>query len=415
MANNFVTGLDIGSQNIKAAIAEVKNDRQASLVRILKTPSGGMRKGSVDDLTEITRALNIMFGEIKKISKNAIKNIYLNIGGPDIRVQSSKGIVAVSRADNEVYQDDIDRVVQASQAISLPSNRMILHAIVREFVVDGVGDIRDPLGMVGNRLEVNSLIIDAFAPAVKNLIKCVEMAGATVSGLVFSPLASAQAVLSKNQKELGVALMDIGFGTTSLCVFEENKLLHSAIFPVGSGNVTNDLAIGLKTSIDAAEVVKLTFGAASLKGVSGREQIDLKKIDFNAKNNVARRAIISIIEVRLAEIFEFVNNELKLIGRAGRLPAGMVLVGGGSKLPGIIDFARDELKLPAQIGIPDISNLEVPSGEISLQIENPESVCSLGLLLEGKKRMYGEETIKNTKTIGKVGGWFKKIFNELLP
>ncbi len=411
MANNFITGLDIGSNSLKAAIAEVKKDGQLSLVKLIKTPSGGMRKGNIDDLSEMTRSLNMMFGEMKRVSRNALKNIYVNVGGPDIHIQSSRGIVAVSRADSEIYQDDIDRAMQASQAINLPANRMVLHAIIREYIVDGVGDIRDPLGMIGNRLEVNSLIIDAFGPAVKNLTKCLEMAGATVGGLVFSPLAGAQAVLSKNQKELGVALVDIGFGTTSLCVFEENKLVHCAVFPLGSGNITNDLAIGLKTSIDAAEVVKLTFGSASMKGVSGREQIDLKKIDSHSKNSVSRRAVIDIIEVRLAEIFEFINNELKLIGRAGKLPVGTVLVGGGAKLPGIIDFAKDELKLPAQIGISDVSSLEIPSGEMSLQVEDPEFVCALGLLLQARDKMYGSGHSGG----GNMTGWLSRLLKDLLP
>lgn len=411
MANNFITGLDIGSTSLKAAIAEVKKDGQLSLVKLIKTSSGGMRKGNVDDLSEMTRSLNLMFGEIKKVSKNALKNIYINVGGSDVHIQSSRGIVAVSRADSEIYQDDIDRALQASQAINLPPNRMVLHAIIREYIVDGVGDIRDPLGMIGNRLEVNSLIIDAFGHGVKNLTKCLEMAGATVGGLVFSPLADAHAVLSKNQKELGVALVDIGFGTTSLCVYEENKLVHCAVFPLGSGNITNDLAIGLKTSIDAAEVVKLTFGSASMKGVSGREQIDLKKIDSHAKTSVSRRAVIDIIEVRLAEIFEFVNNELKLIGRAGKLPVGAVLVGGGSKLPGIIDFAKDELKLPAQIGISDVTSLEIPSGEMSLQVEDPEFVCALGLLMQARDKIYGGNPIGG----GSVTGWFSKLLKDLLP
>ena len=361
MTQRYITGLDIGTNSLKAAIAEISNEGRTSVIKILKTPSGGMRKGTVDDLAEMTRSLNIMFSEIKKISRNALKNIFLNVGGSDIHVQSSRGIVAVSRADYEIHQDDVDRAVQASQAINLPPNRMVLHAITREFVVDGVGDIRDPLGMIGNRLEVNSLIIDAFSPSVKNLTKCVEMAGATVGGLIFSPLASSRAVLSKNQKDLGVALVDIGFGTTSLCIYEEGKLIHAAIFPIGSGNITNDLAIGLKTSVDAAEAVKLTFGSASPKGISGRETIDLKEIDQNSRNTVSRRFITDIIQVRLAEIFEFVNNELKLTGRAGKLPVGAVLVGGGSKIPGLVDLAKDELELPAQIGIPDISSLEMPS------------------------------------------------------
>lgn len=412
MANNFLLGLDIGSGNLKAAIAEVKSDGQLSLVKLMKSPSAGMRKGNIEDLGEMTRSLNILFSDIKKNYRGALRNIYVNVGGPDTHVQSSQGIVAISRADSEIYQDDIDRAVQASQAIKLKnSNRMVLHAIIREFIVDGVGDIRDPLGMIGNRLEVNSLIIDAFAPAVKNLSKCIEMAGATVGGLIFSPLASARAVLSKNQKELGAVLIDIGFGTTSMCVYEENKLLHVAVFPIGSGNITNDLAIGLKTTIDAAEVVKLTYGSASMKGVSGREQIDLKKIDQHAKAPVSRRAVVDITEVRLAEILEFVNNELKLIGRAGKLPVGAVLVGGGVKLPGMIDFVKNELKLPAQIGITDASSIEIQSGEMSLQVEDPEFVCAMGLLLEGRDRIYG-----SGKSVSpNLGSWLKQLLNDLLP
>lgn len=412
MAQNYLTGLDIGSQNIKAIIGEIKKDGQINLVKLLKTSSGGMRKGSIDDLAEMTRALNIMFGEIKKVSRSALKNVFLNVGGADIRVQSSRGIVAVSRADNEIYQDDMERAVQASQAINLPPNRMILHAITREFVVDGVGDIRDPLGMIGNRLEVNSLIIDAFAPAVKNLTKCVEMAGANVGGLIFSPIASSQAVLSQNQKELGVALVDIGFGTTSLCVYEEKKLVHAAVFPIGSGNITNDLAIGLKTSIDVAEVVKLTFGSAALRGHAGREQIDLKKIDPHAQGgSISRRFLIEIMEVRLAEILEFVNNELKIIGKAGQLPVGIILVGGGVKLPGMVDFTKDALKLPVQIGITDTDLFEIPSGEISLQLEDPELVCAAGLLLWGRDHLYGGSPASGPG----VSNWFKKLMSDLLP
>lgn len=409
MAQNYITGLDIGTNSLKAVVTEVKKDGQLSVLKILKTPSGGMRKGSIDDLAEMTRALNIIFGEIKKISKNALKNIFVNVGGSDIHVQSSKGIVAVSRADYEIQQEDIERAVQASQAINLPPNRMVLHAITKEFVVDGVGDIRDPLGMVGNRLEVNSLIIDAFAPSVKNLTKCLEMAGAAVGGLIFSPLASARSVLSKNQKELGVALVDVGFGTISLCVYEENKLVHAAVFPVGSGNITNDLAIGLKTSVDAAEAVKLTFGSASPKGIAGRETVDLKKIDPNVRHNVTRHFIADIIAVRLAEIFEFVNNELKLINKAGKLPVGAVLVGGGAKIPGLVDLVKDELDLPAQIGIPDLNFLDLPSGEISLQTEDPEFSGAVGLVLWGRDRLLGEKG-----GLG-VGSWFKNLLDNLLP
>ena len=408
MSQKFITGLDIGSSSLKAAIGEIKNDGQISLIKVIKTPSSGMRKGSVSDLSELTRSLNVMFSEIKKVSKEALKNIYINVGSSDIRTQSSKGIVAVSRADNEIHQDDIDRAIQASQAINLGGNRMILHAIIREYVIDGIGGIREPLGMTGTRLEVNSLIIDAFGPGIKNLTKCVEMAGATFGGLFFSPLANAESLLTKNQKDLGVALVDIGFGTTSLCVYEDGKLIHAAVFPVGSGNITNDLAIGLKTSINAAESIKLNFGAASTKGISGRENIDLKKFDPGARSNVSRRSIIDIIEVRLAEIFEFVNNELKLIGKDGQLPVGIILSGGGSKIPGIVDLAKDEFELPVQVGIPDSSILDMPDGELSLSIEDPEYVCAVGLLLSGVKRL-GNSTEPGFTAI------LKRMFRSLMP
>ncbi|TSC96272.1 MAG: Cell division protein ftsA [Parcubacteria group bacterium Athens1014_26] len=380
MANNFITGLDIGSKTIKAVIAVAKKDGQLSLLRVLKVPSAGMRKGTVDELPELVRALNHIFSEIKNFSKHALKNIFLNVGGANIHIQSSRGIVAVSRADFEIHKDDADRVVQAAQAINLPSNRMVLHAITREYIVDGAA-VKDPMGMTGNRLEVNSLIIDAFSPAIKNLTKAVESAGANPGGLIFGPLAAARSILSKNQKDLGVVLVDIGFGTTNLCVYEENKLLHAAVLPVGSGNVTNDLAIGLKTSIAAAEAMKLSFGSATSRGISARETIDLKKIDPNSKTIANRKYVSEIIEVRLAEIFEFVNNELKIIDKSGKLPAGIVLVGGGSKMPNIVDLAKQELKLPAQVGIPDTSIFDVSSGELSLQAEDPEIACALGLVL----------------------------------
>ena len=409
MAQQYITGLDIGSGSIKAVVTEIKKDGQLSLVKVFKSPSAGLRKGAVDDLSEVVRSFNQAFGEIKKISKSALKNIYLNIGGADVRIQSSRGIVAVSKADYEIYQDDIDRAVQASQAINLPPNRMVVHAITREFVVDGVGNIREPLGMIGNKLEVNSFIIDAFAPAVKNLTKCAETAGAGIGGLIFGPMAASSSVLSKNQKELGVAMVDVGFSTTGLCVFEENKILHSSVLPLGSGNITNDLAIGLKTSVEAAEAVKLSFGFALAKGVSGRETVELRKFDPNSKLTVTKKFIAEIIEMRLAEIFEFVNNELKMIGKAGQLPAGVVLVGGGAKLPGIVDLAKQELKLSAQIGIPDTAAWDVPSGELNLQIEDPEFACAAGLVSRGMERtaLPARNPLK--------GNFWKKFINNLLP
>lgn len=412
MTNNYIVGLDIGSSTAKAAVAELSKEGKLSLLKIFKLPSRGVRKGVVDELAETTSAVNQVLSEIKKHYPSAHKNIFLNVGNPQIRTQSSRGIVAVSRADYEICQDDIDRVIQASQAIKLPPNRMILHSITREFVVDGVGEIRDPLGMIGNRLEANVLLVDAFSPAIKNLIKCLETNGGKISGLIFGPLAGGRSVLTKNKKELGVMVLDIGFGTTSLAVYEENKLLHAAALPFGSGNITNDLALGLKTSVETAEAIKFSFGAAFVKDVAARESVDLSRIDPRAKGRASRRFIAEIIEARLSEVFEHVNQELVKIDRAAKLPAGVLLIGGGAKLPGLSDLARQELRLPAQIGIPDSSLMEIANGELALQVEDPEFASCLGLLLWGGERTSEE----NSQSIpSSFKGGVMKIVNYFMP
>lgn len=406
---NLIVGLDVGAHSIKAAVAEVKKNGQLSLLHLLKTPSAGIRRGSVNDLSEVTRAISQALSEIKQVSKSAAKNIFLGVGSPDFKVQRSNGVVAVARADLEIHQDDMDRVVEASQAIKFPLNRMPIHSITQEYIVDGVADIRDPLGMVGNRLEVNTLIIDAFSPSIKNLTRAVESAGGSVAGLIFSPIAASRVTLSKNQKELGVALLDIGFGKTGFSVYEEDKLLHSAVFPVGSGNITNDLAVGLKVSAVAAETIKLSLGYAVAKGVAGREPIDLSKFDSLARGTPTRRSIAEIIEMRLAEIFEFVNNDLKQINKSNRLPGGIVIVGGGAKLPATVDLARSELKLSAKIGVPNIAEMDTAKCEAAAHLDDPEWACALGLLLSGTD---GAEVVKNS---GSKLGFLKKIFGIFAP
>ncbi len=410
MQSRYIVGLDVGTHSIKAAVAEIKKNNTLSLVHVFKVPSAGMRRGVVDDLSEATKSISQALGEIRQVSKYAIKNIYLGIGSPDFKSQTGMGMVAVSRADSEIYQDDIDRAVEASQAIKLVGNRMIIHRITNEFIVDGVNGIRDPLGMVGNRLEVRSTIIEAFGPSVRNLTKCVEAAGGEVAGLIFSPLASSRAMLSRNQKELGVVLIDVGFGKTGISVYEENKLLHSSVFPVGSGNITNDLAIGLKVGVNSAENIKLSLGAALAKEAPSREQVDLTKYDTGSRGSASRRYIAEIIEARLAEVLEFVNNELKYTGKAARLPAGAVLAGGGSKLPAMVDLARQELRMNAQIGVPNLSEIAIANSDLMAQAEDPEMACAFGLLLSG-----GDQITSPKSPVKGVTNIVKKLFNIFTP
>lgn len=379
----FITGLDIGGSSIKVAIAERSNNGRPFLKAVFAEPSAGVRKGTIVDLPDALTALTRAFERIRKIAPQALKNVYVGVGTPQVKVQQSRGIVAVSRADNEIYEEDVNRVVKASQAVTVGANRIVVHNISREFIVDGVGDIAHPVGLSGSRLEVVSVITDVFEPHVKVLVQLVETAGARIGGLVVGPLAASRAALSKTQKGLGTALLDIGFGTTGLCLYEEDKLADVANFPVGAGNVTKDIAVGLKIPIEAAEEVKLRYGYAIARELNPKEAIDLRKFSPDARGRVSRRFVAEIIESRLTEILEFVGEALRLSGKANELAGGAVLVGGGAKIPGITDLVKQELKLSSHIGCAIRDEWGVESGEHEETLEDPSFVCALGIALWG--------------------------------
>ncbi|MBI2594688.1 MAG: cell division protein FtsA [Candidatus Colwellbacteria bacterium] len=381
MAQSLILGLDIGSSTVKAVIAELGAEGRVILHAGITRPSRGVRRGMVVDMDGAVAVVGDLLQEVKQLSKTALRNVYLRVGGSDIRVQTSRGITAVARANAEIHKDDIDRVIQASEAVNLPSNRMVLHTLKQEFIVDGVGDIQDPMGMVGARLEVISLIIDAFQPAVANLSKCVELAGGSIGALIFGPTAAASSVLTHNQKELGVVMVDIGYGTTGIAVYEEDKLLHTKVFPFGAGHITSDLAIALKIPVETAEKIKLSYGYALSGEVSSKDKIDLRKFEDNAKGTPSRKFIAEVIESRLSEIYEMINKELNSIGRERKLPAGTVLTGGGAKMPGIVELAKRELKLSTQIGLPNRVSFESNSSSMVEFLESPEYASVLGLTL----------------------------------
>lgn len=410
MGKNFITGLDVGTSAIKVVVAEKKKGR-LNLQAVFREPSLGIRKGAITDLTEAAQAVGRALSQVRSISRSALKNIYVNIGTPQVGVQGSKGFVAVSRADNEIYKDDIDRVIRASQAISLGPNRMVIHTIAREYIIDGVGEIQDPLGLNGNRLEVNCLIVDIFAPQVKNLMKVIELTGGEVGGVVFAPLVSSRAVLTKVQKDLGVVLIDIGAGTTGVTVYEEGKLLTVANFPVGAGNISTDLAVGLKMPVAQAEIMKLNYGHAVAREVGTKETIALAKFVPEMEGNISRRFVAEIVEARLTEIFEFVNNELKLLGKAGKLAGGVVLVGGGAKLPGLSLLCKQELKLFSQVGFATDERWAMGSDDLTEFVEDPEYVNALGLALWGADQ---EDWHPAVVSVG-MGRKIKRFFSYFSP
>ncbi len=347
----YIAGIDIGTHSVR--VVQVKFDADGDLPAVIgavQVLSAGVRRGVVVDLDEAITALSTALEKIERMTAVPVTKAFLAIGGTHIASLTSKGVIAVSKANGEVSEADILRVMDASEAVAIPPNREVIHVIPKAFILDGQDGIKDPLGMSGVRLEVDATIVHGSTPLVKNLQRVTSQAGVVIEELVVGAIAVAEGVLNRKQKELGVVVVDIGAGTTSIAVYEENTLLHTAVLPLGGLHITNDLAIGLRTSIDTAERVKILYGHANGGNVGVHDKVDLSKLDESETEQVDRREIIDIIEARLEEIFDHVYKELKSIGRDGKLPAGVVLTGGTSNMPGIVEFAKEHLHLPAQLG-----------------------------------------------------------------
>lgn len=377
---HHIVGLDMGTQNLRVIQAKVDEETGSlSVIGASAVPAAGMRKGVIVDIEETVSSISAVLEKVERMTGVPVTHANISVGGNHITCLESRGVIAVSRADGEITENDVIRVIDASQAISIPPNREVIHVIPKTFTLDGQTGIKDPVGMTGIRLEVETLIIHGALPFLKNLNKAVLQTGLEVDQLVLSPLAAAQAVLNKRQKELGVALVDLGAGTTSLAVYEENNLLHTAIIPVGSMHITNDIAIGLRCTIETAEKVKLQFGQASAREVDKHQNIDLSRLDPEETERVSRHYVAEIIEARLEEVFELIDRELRKINRDAKLPAGVILTGGGSAMPGVVELTKKHLRLPAAIGQPQDLRTVID------QVMDPAFATVIGLALWGSK------------------------------
>lgn len=398
-------GLDLGSSKITAIVGQPEGEDSIRVIGVGFSNTTGLRKGIVNEVEETVSGISEAVEIAERMAGVPIDSATVNINGAHINSVNSRGVIAVGRADKEISVDDLIRVEEAAQAIQMPSNREILHVIPRSYSVDGQSDIKDPLGMTGVRLEVETHIVTISQPVLRNLTKCVSQAGVNEEDLILSPLAASRSVLSKRQMELGCILIDIGAGTTGICVYEEGQVLYSNILPVGSGHITNDIAIGLRTSIDIAEKIKVNYGEANHKKISSKEKIDLSQIDMKEEEIVLKKDVSEIIEARLFEIFRMIRDELRKISRDGLLPAGAILVGGGARLTNISDFAKEILNIPVIIGYPK----EIRG--ISDKVNDPMYATALGLMLysmEGRD----EHTNKNfAEALNKI----KKVFKTFLP
>lgn len=354
MARNIITALDVGTSTVQTVVAEHKKGEDGlRILGIGNVPSAGVRRGIVVDLEEVTPAIRRSVHEAQKSAGVPVRSVWLAVGGAYISVSSSRGVVAVSRADQEISQEDVKRVIAAAGTfVAKNPNKEILHMIPRDFKVDNEPGIKDPVGMHGVRLEVDTLIIECSTPFLKNLFKSVEGAGLRVEDYVFSSLAAAEAVLNKRQKELGTMLLDIGGSTAAFVVFEEGTPIHAGVIPVGGNHITNDIAIGMRVRVDVAERVKLAYGSCLSSELPKRDNIRLAEFIEGEEGSYSRRELAEMVQARLQDLYELVQKELKKIDKTQLLPGGVILTGGSSLLPGIINMAKGEVKLPVDLGQP---------------------------------------------------------------
>jgi cell division protein FtsA len=380
-----------------------------------KAPSSGLRRGSVVDIEETVSSISAAIEEAERSSGYNIDYCYASVGGTQIVSVDSKGVVAVSRPDGEITPPDIDRVLEAAQSVALPPNYEILHTIPKYFAVDGQNGIKDPTGMTGIRLEVNAHIVGISMLSIKNLTKSLTQSGLEIQGVVFAPLAASKAFLNKRQMEMGVVIIDFGASSTAIAVFEEGSLIHSKVIPIGSNHITNDIAIGLKISLEAAEKLKLEAIDVDASNIRESEKIDLSKYEKHEKEKPSRQYVCEIAEARLNELFQMIKQELADIERDEMLPAGAILVGGGSKLKGIVPLTKKILGLPVQEGIP----VYEVSGLID-KVDDPSYATAVGLMLWGLDEMQSNVSNKGKMNLnlGSVGGYFgkvKDIFKNFIP
>lgn len=404
---NIITGLDVGSYEVRAVVSKLLPGEDPQIIGVAKGPSRGIKKGVIIDIHEASQAITQVLKEADSISGIHVNSVVTAINGVNLQSVATKGIIAVSRADREISQNDIERALKAAQNASLAPNREILEIVSRDFVIDNEEGIKNPIGMSGIRLEVNTVIVTAYAAFLRNLLKAIELGGCKVAQYVPGPIASAQAVISHRQRDLGVVVCDIGSDTTGVAIYEEGELLHLEVLPLGAGLITSDIAIGLRIDIDTAETIKVKYGTMLANQVRKTEMIELDNLGFGEDLRIRRQEVAEIIEARMRELLILISKMLEKTGKKNFLPAGVVLVGGGSKLEGLIPLAKEILHLPVRIGYPEQFHGLVD------QVTDPFFARACGLILcRVDEEMSILEQDNYTK---KIGSSIQNFFRHLLP
>ncbi|MCC6639513.1 cell division protein FtsA [Candidatus Falkowbacteria bacterium] len=415
MHEDIIVGIDVGSTKVRIAVGQRTYTEESkiphlSIVGFVEEDSAGVNRGVITNVDDAVRAISKAIDKAEKSTGLPLETAWVSVNGSHIMSQVHRGIVAVQKVDGEIMQDDVMRSLEAAKTLSIPPNYEIIHVVPRAFAVDGQEGIKDPIGMNGRRLEVDAFIIEGMKSQINNLTKSVYMSALDIEDIVVNPLACAEVVVTSKQKELGGCVLNIGSSTTSIAVYEQGELLHVRVLPIGSEHITSDIAIGLRTSLEVAESIKLTYGNAVVDAMVKGREISLSEFDPSEEGSVSLEYVCEIIAARTEEIFEKVDEVLEDISRDASLPGGVILCGGGARLPRIVEVAKQTLKMSATLGYPSNIAAVVDS------VHDVAATCAVGLVKWGDmmtQSIHGG--FSKYKSIKNVTNQMKKWFGSLMP
>lgn len=396
---DLIVGLDIGTSKVVAIVCEVTGNDNIEIIGIGSHPSRGLKKGVVVNIESTVQSIQRAVEEAELMAGCEIHSVYAGIAGSHIRSINSHGIVAIR--DDEVTASDIDRVIDAARAVAIPADQKMLHILPQEFIIDNQEGIMEPIGMSGVRLEAKVHIVTGAVSAAQNIIKCVRRCGLEVDDIILEQLASSYSVLTDDEKGLGACLVDIGGGTTDIAVFTEGSIRHTAVIPIAGDQVTNDIAVALRTPTQYAEEIKIKYGCALTQLAKSEETIEVPGVGERKPRRLARQTLAEVVEPRYEELFSLVQAELRRAGFEDLIASGIVLTGGSSKMEGVIDLAEEVFHMPVRLGLPqDIAGL-------ADVVRNPIYATGVGLLMYGHQQRYSK------KPIARVSGGFKGVWSRM--
>jgi cell division protein FtsA len=404
---NLIVGLDIGTSKIAAIVAEMTPEGGFEVIGMGSSPSRGLKKGVVVNIESTVNAIQRALEEAELMADCKIRDVWTGIAGSHIRSFNSHGMVAIK--DREVAQSDVDRVVETAKAIPIPTDQQILHVLNQEFVIDGQEDVREPLGMSGVRLEVKVHIVTGAVSAAQNIMKCVRRCGLEVNDLILQPLASAMAVLSEDEKDLGVCLVDIGGGTSDIAVFTQGAIRHTAVIPIAGDQITNDIAMALRTPTKEAEEIKRRYGCALRELADPQEMVEVPGVGERGSKKMSRQTLAEVIEPRAEELYSLVQAELRRSGFEELLSSGIVITGGSAAMQGMVELGEEVFHMPVRLGLPSYA------GGLSEVIRNPRYSTGIGLLMAGLNQHQRQQIEKMQsgsfkQIVGRMKKWFETNF-----